>query len=71
MVITEDKDGNRQFITKGDNNSDIDLFPVKESQVEGVIKMDIPYAGYATLVVSKLLHSDAEDKVIVDKGKVN
>jgi len=70
-MINENKDGELEFIMKGDNNNDVDLYPVNESQVDGIIKLDIPYVGYPTLIVSKLLNSDVEDKVIVDKGRTN
>ena len=70
-MINENKDGELEFIMKGDNNNDVDLYPVNESQVDGIIKLDIPYVGYPTLIVSKLLNSDVEDKVIVDKGRIN
>lgn len=70
VMISEDKDG-LYFITKGDNNSDVDLYPVRVSQVDGVVKLDVPYAGYPTLIISKLLNPNVEDKVIVDKGKIN
>ena len=70
-MISENKDGELEFIMKGDNNNDVDLYPVNESQVDGIIKLDIPYVGYPTLIVSKLLNSDVEDKVIVDKGRTN
>ena len=70
VMISEDKDG-LYFITKGDNNSDIDLYPVRPFQVDGIVKIDVPYVGYPTLIVSKLLNPNAEDKVIVDKGKIN
>ena len=63
--------GDRVFITKGDNNDDIDLYPVKESQFAGVIKFDIPYLGYPTLMLSRLLNTGVEDTVIVDKGRTN
>ena len=59
------------IITKGDNNDDIDLYPVKESQFAGVIKFDIPYLGYPTLMLSRLLNTGVEDTVIVDKGRTN
>lgn len=70
VMISKDKDG-LYFITKGDNNSDIDLYPVRPSQVDGIVKIDVPYVGYPTLIVSKLLNPNVEDKVIVDKGKIN
>lgn len=71
VMIRRDSKGNLEFITKGDNNETIDLFAVKEKQVAGVVKYDIPYAGYPTLLLNKLLKTNVEDKVIVDKGRVN
>ena len=71
VTIYEDNNGDRVFITKGDNNDDIDLYPVKESQFAGVIKFDIPYLGYPTLMLSRLLNTGVEDTVIVDKGRTN
>lgn len=71
VMINEDKDGSLQFITKGDNNNDVDLLPVKENQVCGIIKADIRYLGYPTLVINKILNSGVEDTVKVDKGRVN
>ena len=71
VMIRRDSNGRLEFITKGDNNDNIDLFAVKESQVAGVAKFDIPYAGYPTLLLNKLLKTGVEDKVIVDKGRVN
>lgn len=68
--ITEDEDGNLLFIMKGDNNDNIDLYPVKESQYAGTIKLNIPYLGYPTLLLGELLNSSAGDKVTVDKGRV-
>ncbi len=69
--IKTDENGQLQFITKGDNNDSLDLFPVKEYQVDGVIKYDIPVLGYPTLILNELLNTDAGDEVIVDKGRVN
>lgn len=69
--IQEGVNGEKIFITKGDNNNDIDLFPVEEKQFDGVIRMKIPFVGYPTLILNKLLHTDVEDKVIVDKGNTN
>lgn len=69
--ITEDVNGNKIFVTKGDNNNDIDLYPVEEKQFDGVVKARIPFVGYPTIILSRLLHTDVEDKVIVDKGRTN
>lgn len=71
VKIEEDEYGTRTFIMKGDNNNDIDLYPVKENQFAGTIKYDIPYLGYPTLILGELLNSNAGDKVIVDKGRTN
>lgn len=71
VMIRQDSNGKLEFITKGDNNESIDLFAVKEKQVAGVVKYDIPYAGYPTLLLNKLLKTNVEDKVVVDKGRVN
>lgn len=71
VLIRKGKDGKREFITKGDNNDEVDLYAVKESQVAGVVKYDIPYLGYPTLIVSKLLNTNVDQKVTVDKGKSN
>ena len=70
VLIEEDEDGNRTFITKGDNNNDIDLYPVKENQVAGVVKLDIPYMGYPTLILGELLNTNINDEVKVDLGRV-
>ena len=68
--ITEDEDGNLLFIMKGDNNDNIDLFPVKESQYAGTIKLNIPYLGYPTLLLGEILNTSAGAKGTVDKGRV-
>lgn len=70
VKIYEDDNGILTFIMKGDNNDDIDLYPVKESQYAGTIKLNIPYLGYPTLILGELLDSSRGDKVIVDKGRV-
>lgn len=71
VMIRENKEGKLEFITKGDNNNDIDLYPVKESQVAGIIKMDIPYLGYPTIIVSKMLKNDVDSKVSIDLGRID
>lgn len=70
VKINEDENGNLTFIMKGDNNDDIDLYPVKESQYAGTIKLNIPYLGYPTLILGELLDTSNGDKVIVDKGRI-
>ena len=71
VLIRTDEKGKREFVTKGDNNNDVDLFSVKEYQVDGIVKLDIPYLGYPTLIFSKILHTDVDEKVTIDKGRIN
>lgn len=69
--INIDKDGKRIFITKGDNNNDIDLYPVKESQYAGIIKFTIPYVGYPTIFLREMLNPSMGSDVKVEKGKTS
>ena len=71
VKIEEDEYGTRTFIMKGDNNDDIDLYPVRENQFAGTIKYEIPYLGYPTLILGELLNPSMGDKVTVDKGRTN
>ena len=71
VLIRTDEKGKREFVTKGDNNNDVDLFAVREYQVDGIVKLDIPYLGYPTLIFSKILHTDVDKKVTIDKGRIN
>ena len=71
VLIRTDEKGKRELVTKGDNNNDVDLFSVKEYQVDGIVKLDIPYLGYPTLIFSKILHTDVDKKVTIDKGRIN
>lgn len=67
--IKKDEDDNLEFIMKGDNNNSIDLYPVKEQQVLGIVKFNIPYAGYPTLWITELMNPSVGDSVKVDKGR--
>lgn len=49
LRIKEDEQGQRIFITKGDNNNAPDLKPVSESQIRGVVKYVIPKIGYPSV----------------------
>lgn len=68
VKINLDGKGNRIFITKGDNNRDIDLYPVKESQFAGIVRFNIPYLGYPTIILRELLNPNMGDNVKVEKG---
>jgi len=37
---------NDEFITQGDNNNAIDMYPVKKEQILGKVIFDIPFVGY-------------------------
>lgn len=71
VKINLDGKGNRIFITKGDNNKNIDLYPVKESQYAGIVKFNIPYVGYPTIILRELLNPDMGNDVKVEKGKTS
>ena len=46
VVGIEEVNGEKVFITKGDNNETIDRSPIKFSQVQGKVAMRIPKIGY-------------------------
>ena len=55
VAIDLDKDGNLVFVTKGDNNTNVDADKVTEEQVVGVVNMKVPYVGYPTVWISEIL----------------
>lgn len=57
MKIRESDDGSgkRIFITKGDNNPSPDP-PVREDQVVGIIRAEIPYVGYPSVWLNEAIH---------------
>lgn len=50
--ITNDQNGNRMFITKGDYNNTNDLMPVGYEQIVGKVSFVIPYIGYPSVWLS-------------------
>ncbi len=46
VVNIEDVNGEKTFITKGDNNETIDRTPVKFGQIQGKVVMRVPKIGY-------------------------
>jgi signal peptidase len=48
-----DGSGKRVFITKGDNNPSEDL-PVAESQLIGLVRSQIPFVGYPTVLLQEI-----------------
>ena len=55
VKIKKDKDGNYNFITKGDNNNSEDKIYLDLKDIKGKVKMKIKYIGYPTLVFSKII----------------
>lgn len=56
------------LITKGDNNDSIDPLPIKQGQVNGVVKARIPYLGYPTLFFNTLFGHNLKDEVTIETG---
>ena len=50
--IQEDEAGNRQFITKGDNNASADAAPVKPNQIDGRVVRVVPRLGIPVLLLN-------------------
>lgn len=54
-VIEIKENGNEYiFVTKGDNNTDIDSFPVTKDEVVGVVRNVVKYVGFPTIWLSEL-----------------
>ena len=54
------------FITKGDNNNNIDRIPVREDQVIGRVKYVIPLLGYPSYLLQGIINSK---RVEIETGK--
>lgn len=54
IVKKEYEQGVYLFQTKGDANAEVDKEFVKESQILGVVRADIPYIGYPTVWIREL-----------------
>lgn len=46
----------KYLVTKGDNNKEMDLYPVTEDQYEGVVVGKIPFLGYPRLILNDILY---------------
>lgn len=66
--IKHNKNGEIYFIMKGDNNKNIDLYPVYSGQVLGKAKLNIKYLGYPTIWINRLLHNNLEQSVKIETG---
>ena len=53
--ISYDRYGSAEYVTKGDNNPDVDVFPVRPAQVVGFARWHVPYLGYPALLLSGAL----------------
>ena len=57
-IVEVKNDGtNLSFITKGDANNANDSSEVKQSQVNGVVQVKIPFIAYPTVWLSEFLHN--------------
>lgn len=65
VVKKEQKQGDIYFITKGDNNRQIDIQPVTKDQVIGKVVLKIRYLGYPAVWLNL---AQANDKVEVETG---
>lgn len=50
VEINEDYNGRNLYITKGDNNEAVDIYPVKEEQIVGIAKFKMPILGWFALI---------------------
>ena len=64
LEIREDEAGNRQFITKGDNNASADTAPVSPNQIAGRVIRVVPRIGIPVL----LLNSSREVPEEIQRG---
>lgn len=62
------ENGEIYFIMKGDNNKDIDLYPISSKQILGKVESNIKYLGYPTIWLNRLLHNNLEQSVNVETG---
>lgn len=46
----------KYFYTKGDNNSANDGYPIKASDIVGIVRLKVPYVGYPAVELSKLIN---------------
>lgn len=66
-VIAIEKHGNNiLFITKGDNNNNVDNKKVNPSQVKGIIKLRIPSLGFPSVWLNEFLNKKQN---LVETGK--
>lgn len=63
IEVIEDKNGNRSFKTKGDNNSREDAEPVEPNNVKGIFAMAIPKIGLPTVWI-KTMRKDIPNDVV-------
>ena len=62
IKIDEDRAGNRQFITKGDNNKSEDVQPVMPNDINGTVIKVIPKIGIPVILLKG--NNDIPDNVV-------
>lgn len=53
------------YMTKGDNNEGVDIYPVEMAQIKGVVKFNVKYIGFPSVWISELLNKPIAN---VEKG---
>lgn len=66
--IKYNENGQIYFIMKGDNNKNIDLYPVYSKQMLGKVEFNIKYLGYPTIWFNRLIDNNLEKSVQVETG---
>ena len=57
VIEVHDEKGTVYYVTKGDANNAADPAEVKQSQVQGIVKIRIPYIAYPTVWLSEYFNS--------------
>lgn len=57
IIAVKKENGNKVFITKGDNNATEDEWKVYEEDILGIMKFSIPYTGYPAVWFNEMLNN--------------
>lgn len=68
VIEVKKTNGQVTYITKGDNNNTIDIYPVREEQIIGKLKYVIPKIGYPSLWIKEWGNVDVSKVPIETKG---
>ena len=54
IVSKRSEDGKTYYITKGDNNNNVDLMEISEDKIIGKSILTVKYLGYPTILISEI-----------------